>query len=88
MNDSSTRQKFSKIAGFSIAIIILIFLLIMAWRDRTPSNFDPVANASQIATVKQHNLVTGYTSTATLITLTNSLLDKSDGYLSNDFTPP
>ena len=88
MNDSSTRQKFSKIAGFSMAIIILFFLLIMAWWDRTPSNFDPVANASQIATVKQHNLVTGYTSTATLITLTNSLLDKSGGYLSNDVTPP
>ncbi len=87
-NDSSSRRRLLKIVASSAAIIALIFLVIMLWWDRSPSDFDPVTHASQLATAKQHHVVTGYTSTTTLIRLANALLDKSGGYLSNDVTPP
>jgi len=41
-----------------------------------------------MASERQHSVVTGYTSTATLITISNALLNKSGGYLSNDVMPP
>ena len=45
-------------------------------------------HAKKISTQKQQQLVTGYTSTLTLIEITNALLTKSGGYLSNDVIPP
>jgi len=74
--------------GAFLSILVIICIVIMLWWNRTPSAFDPVDVASSMATENQQSLVTGYTSTATLITLADTLLHKSGGYLSNDVMPP
>ena len=87
-DDSSSRKQTLKFSIFLVASITLILLIIMLWWDRSPSDFDPVEQAKQIAAEKNQQLVTGYVSTSTLIALGNSLLDKPGGYLSNDVMPP
>ena len=88
ITDPNSRQKMILIAKVGSGVIILIILLLMLWWDRTPSDFNPVVQANNMATTKGHNVVIGYTSTATLITIADSLLNKSGGYLSNDIMPP
>ena len=88
ITDPNSRQKMILIAKLGVGVIILIILLLMLWWDRTPSDFNPVVQANTMATTKGHNVVIGYTSTATLITIADSLLNKSGGYLSNDIMPP
>jgi hypothetical protein len=84
----STRHHLYQIASLCVSAIIIILLLLMLWWDSSPDEFNPLQQAQELANQKQHNLVTGYTSTATLISLANTLLDKSGGYLSNDVMPP
>ncbi|HAO23766.1 MULTISPECIES: DUF2333 family protein [unclassified Methylophaga] len=86
--DPDSRRQISKALFVAIAIIVFLFIVIMIWWSSAPSAFDPKQNAVEIAAEKQHDLVTGYTSTATLITLANTLLDKPGGYLTNDVMPP
>jgi len=87
-NNPSRRHQAFRLASISIAIIILMFIILMLWWDSAPDKFNPIQAANEMATNKQQQIVTGYTSTATLITLTNNLLNKSGGYLSNDVMPP
>ncbi len=88
LSDPSARSQIIKTARFIFIGIILIFTLLVLWMNRIPAPFDPVKNAIEIATEKQQNIVTGYTSTVTVITLAKTLLNKPGGYLSNDVTPP
>jgi len=88
LSDPSTRSHIIKIARFIIIGILLLFTFLALWMNRIPDPFDPVDNAVQLAASKQQNVVTGYTSTATIIALANTLLNKPGGYLSNDVTPP
>ncbi|ODN66543.1 DUF2333 family protein [Methylophaga muralis] len=86
--DADSRRQISKALLLAVAIIVLLFIVIMIWWSAPPSAFDPKNNARDMAAERQHELVTGYTSTATLITLANTLLDKPGGYLTNDVMPP
>jgi len=88
LTDPHNRHRHLKRAGAVITSLLLILLLIMFWWDTTPNDFSPVQNANLMAAERQQQIVTGYVSTATLITLGNSLLDKPGGYLSNDVIPP
>jgi hypothetical protein len=88
LSNPNARSQIIKTARFIIIAIILIFTLLILWMNRIPDQFDPVEHAIQMATSKQQNVVTGYTSTATVIALANTLLNKPGGYLSNDVTPP
>ncbi len=88
LGDPATRSKIIKAAQFITLFIIVIFTFLILWMNRVPNQFDPVENAIQIANNKQQTIVTGYTSTATVITLANTLLHKPGGYLSNDVSPP
>jgi len=88
IQESDSRHKLTRFLSLVLGAIILILLLIMLWWDNTPTNFEPVNLAREVATEKQQQLVTGYTSTFTLIHITDSLLTKSGGYLSNDVIPP
>lgn len=82
------RRQLTRVLLLAIAAIVALFIIIMLWWSATPSAFEPTTVATQMATEKQHNKVTGYTSTATLITLGKTLLDKPGGYLTNDVMPP
>ena len=87
-NDPTERNKAAKFFYILIAAIILILLILMLWWDQTPNDFAPNDMAAKMAAENKQQIVTGYTSTATLISLTNALLDKPGGYLSNDVMPP
>ena len=86
-NPVNRQRNLIRAAGL-LAVLAILFLFTMFWWDNTPDKFSPVGNAKKFAIERQQKIVTGYTSTATLITLVNSLLDKPGGYLSNDLMPP
>src|SRR5690554_293923 len=86
--DPGSRRQISKALLITVAVIGFLFITIMLWWSNPPSAFDPKNTAREMATEKQHEMVTGYTSTATLITLAKTLLDKPGGYLTNDVMPP
>jgi hypothetical protein len=71
-----------------VAIFILLFSITGYIWDNEPDSFDVHANALEQAKGDGSKLVTGYTSTAALIRIMESLLNKTGGYLSNDRFPP
>ncbi len=72
---------------FLVTYAIAVIVLGIIW-SRSPGEFDVRTNALSIAKNDQKKLVPGYVTTATAITIGETLLDKPGGYLSNDVTPP
>lgn len=72
-----------------LGIGLLSFGLILGihWSDE-PDLFAIKHNAEQLAAANAQTVVTGYTTTATLYTLANTLLTKKGGFLNNDVMPP
>lgn len=75
------------ILGFIFAVFLII-CLIGFWWSFEPSTFNVNVEADQQATDTNQRVVTGYTTTNTLITVLEKLLYKSGGYITNDVTPP
>ena len=73
--------------GVSFALV-LICLVAMFFLNDEPPLFNPVASAARHAQEHHHKVVTGYTTTATLIETVDVLLNKRGGYMSNDIMPP
>ena len=72
-----------------VMILIVVFYLFLTWWwDKELPIFDPTSVANARASVDNQNPVVGYTTTATLVHLIESLLEKRGGYLSNDIAPP
>ena len=67
---------------------LIITLALAWWWDYEPDTFAVVENAAARAESRNQELVTGYVTTATLIRLAETLLEKRGGYLSNDVFPP
>ncbi len=78
----------ARIAGGAIAAYLVGCLLLAWWWDYEPDSFPVRENAAMMAQQDNDTLVTGYITTATLVTLADTLLDKRGGYLSNDLFPP
>ena len=76
----------------SLAILLVVYLVValglMWWWDFEPATFDVVARAETRAAENQESVVTGYVTTSTVAELTETLLEKRGGYLSNDIFPP
>jgi hypothetical protein len=70
------------------ALLVVLCLASMFWFNHEPALFDPIEKARQHAVEHQHEPVTGYVTTATLIATVEVLLDKRGGYMSNDIMPP
>lgn len=68
--------------------IILVISLIGFWWDFEPNTFDVNARAQAHASSNNERVVTGYTTTSALISVMETLLNKSGGYLANDVLPP
>ncbi|MDU0353201.1 DUF2333 family protein [Paraglaciecola aquimarina] len=68
-------------------IVLLLWILSIFWSVE-PDTFEPYAIANKHATENQQQLVAGYTITTSLIVVSETLLNKSGGYLSNDVIPP
>jgi hypothetical protein len=72
-----------------VLVTAFVFLSVLGvlW-SREPEPFSIRNAALELQTGKQDKLVTGQFTTAALITVAQTLLDKPGGYLSNDITPP
>jgi hypothetical protein len=68
-------------------IIFLLWILSVFWSFE-PNSFEPELLAQQQASQKNETVVAGYTITTSLIKVSETLLNKSGGYLSNDVLPP
>jgi hypothetical protein len=69
-------------------LLVLLCLVSMFFLNHEPDRFNPIARATLHAQEHGHQVVTGYTTTATLIEVVDVLLNKRGGYLSNDIMPP
>ena len=89
MNSEATGSRLRPwLAGGLIAAYLLLVVGLVWWWDYEPDLFDVRNNAGDHARDANRQLVTGYITTATLIRITETLLDKRGGYLSNDVFPP
>lgn len=80
--------------GLLIVTFVVVWTVLAFLWSREPAQFD-VNEQTQLLIVElndksgqQYKKVTGATTTATVMTVAGTLLDKSGGYLSNDITPP
>lgn len=89
---NKTLTLITRIAGGLIALYLVIVVALGWWWDYEPDAFSVTDNATRMASEQAQSdpgtLVPGYISTATVITLGETLLDKRGGYLSNDVFPP
>ena len=75
------------IGMFFVSFILLITLLMFLWSNE-PDPFDVNAHAKEVAEANNVKVVNGFTTTATLSYLMETLLDKSGGFIENDKMPP
>jgi hypothetical protein len=68
-------------------IFIALIVLGMYW-SVSPDNWDVQENTNRILAIDEQPMVIGAATTATLIGVMETLLDKRGGYLSNDKMPP
>ena len=86
--DSESGSKITKAAGGVIVVLLIIAVgLGIYWTDE-PDVWDVGAMSARQAELNGETVVNGYTTTSTLISLAQKLLDKPGGYLTNDILPP
>ena len=78
----------SKWIAIVAAIIFLIFWLIGWYWSFSPDTYDVRARLQNSSSVENPTKIAGYTLTSTMIDVSETLLNKPGGYLSNDVTPP
>ncbi len=74
--------------GMFIVTLLILSLLLMFYWSREPAPFDVNTNAQAYADEIGAEMVTGFTTTATLSQLMKTLLDKPGGFIENDRMPP
>lgn len=77
-----------KTIGGAVVLLLLIFWLISVYWSMEPDTFDVKSRVAATAQEPSQADVPGYTVTTTLILVTETVLDKPGGYLSNDVMPP
>jgi hypothetical protein len=68
--------------------LLLLCLVAMFYLNHEPPPFNPISRATIHAQAHGHQVVTGYTTTATLVEAVDVMLTKRGGYMSNDILPP
>jgi hypothetical protein len=86
--DDGMSNLVTRVAGLAIGAYAVLVLVLAWWWDYEPDVFEVRANAAEHAAENRRELVTGYITTATVISLAETLLHKRGGYLSNDIFPP
>lgn len=72
---------------YLLTFILLLWVVSLFWSVE-PEPFEPRELALQQAQSRNEQVVPGYVMTSALIAVSESLLNKSGGYLSNDVLPP
>ncbi len=86
-----TRSRTSALRYMALVLLVVYALAVLFfwwWWDHEPARFDPVDAAEVRAAQRGQPVVVGTVTTETLIRITETLLDKRGGYLSNDKLPP
>ena len=86
--ESSSTRAVVRNFGAALTGLVVLICAIGAWWDSEPKQFDVRATTLAHASAKDHQVVTGYTTTTAVIELADTLLSKRGGYLSNDLMPP
>ena len=71
-----------------LALFLLFMIILVFYWSSEPEIFDVVEVARKEASGQNQEIVRGYVTTHTLITVAGTLLDKPGGFLSNDVMPP
>ena len=74
--------------GALLGLYLLIALLLGIYWSFPPSRFDVEERTAEFAAERGVEVVTGLTTTATLIGVAETLLDKPGGFIRNDVFPP
>lgn len=77
-----------RVAGGVLGVYIVVCIVFGVLWDNEPDLFDVGDNAARMMELRNRQVVTGITTTSTMITMADTLLDKRGGYLSNDIFPP
>jgi hypothetical protein len=86
--DSGSRTSLtSRVGMISVSLLLLVVFVLMFYWGREPAPFEP-GEAARNMSGQAGELVNGYVTTATLVRVAETLLDKPGGYLSNDIAPP
>lgn len=80
--------KLLKWLGLLVALYIVVVMVVGFYWDHEPDAFDVRAITAEAAQANGQDVVVGYTTTATLIQVAETLLEKRGGYLTNDLLPP
>jgi hypothetical protein len=72
----------------TLTLIAIVLWGVSLWWGSMPAVYDVETKAIESAKINNHVMVSGYTTTTTLIDITTWLLEKPGGFLSNDITPP
>ncbi|WP_426416000.1 DUF2333 family protein [Aestuariirhabdus sp. LZHN29] len=74
---------------FALVLLYLLLVIVLGFYwSIEPGPFSVRENATRMAAEQQRQVVSGYTTTATLVRVAETLLDKPGGYLYNDLFPP
>ncbi|MBI4005929.1 MAG: DUF2333 family protein [Gammaproteobacteria bacterium] len=85
-----SEQKMSlimRVLLIALGVYAIVVVALMLYWSREPELFDMRAKAQELHG-QAGDPVTGYVTTATLMRVAETLLDKQGGYLSNDVAPP
>ncbi len=88
VNKQQSKINKLKLTKWLLALFVLVNIALMLYFDREPELFDVNKVANQRADLHGHRMVTGFTTTATLLEVADVLLHKPGGYLTNDILPP
>jgi len=77
-----------RVVTLAALTLLVLCAALMFWLDHEPETFDVDARAEARAEREGHEVVVGYVTTATLIEVMDTLLNKRGGYLNNDVMPP
>jgi hypothetical protein len=86
--DNLKKMGMARSGGLLALTVFGLMFLIGVWWSSSPSLLNVQAMAQERADDYGEKLVPGYVTTNTLIEMTDILLNKSGGYLSNDIMPP
>jgi hypothetical protein len=86
--DGRSLGTIGKVSAAIVGVYLLTNIGFAWWWDDEPDTFAVRENAASHAQSLNRQLVTGYITTATLIRLAQTLLDKRGGYVTNDLMPP
>ena len=77
-----------KVTKWLLIFFVIANIILMFYYDREPALFDVEKVTAAKADLHGHHVVTGFTTTVTLLEVADTLLNKSGGYLTNDKLPP